>query len=669
MLDTAHLARAASLGSRPLERAIKLALRSLDDQGRRPGELPSPKQLGKAHAQLVDRARRRATGRDPFELALGLLASMYRSSENANDQDAGLIEFALHALAPVTQAGGKRLADPDAVLQDLRAARFLSSMPSQVSSARTPEQALAAAIDSWAGVRQPWFPVQERRMLRDLFATGPFVPQLEAEVGFRVEDAITCFEAWERRVPSELACWTEVLCGQPAALDRRRQALVDGLGDFRPETVAAALEAARCLGPTTSKLKRVLGDPRAKPKPVRHALGAWVKRGREDSFVADVPALATESGLPEEVVGAILEFLATPLQTLTAAAPVRTSGLFSDGGRYLAIAPTLPVFELRTRYEDVLRTLGLWNIYDDHRAKVTERRTAAILEATLRPTTLETGYHYTTVDKLVVEGDILAVRDHVVLPVEVKAGSLPSGGESRRHRAKALKAVVTKAAEQAHRIEQLRDAGLPVQLTDGPALPLPSAADVAPIVVTLDDPNAFSGRATLLAAAGHLTATSAPWIVSIHDLEVVAGALQVPAAFADYARKRVEMARVGDAEALDEHDLLDYYLECGDLPQDGAAVIRRGESVVDHWWVATDLAEQLGKPDLAPLEALPAGALNIPDDLPLDQQLTALRAAWSSTERDADGATRTMVTSRRASPRSPTAPAGDEGRPDGVPPS
>ncbi|RHA37749.1 hypothetical protein [Cellulomonas rhizosphaerae] len=163
------------------------------------------------------------------------------------------------------------------------------------------------------------------------------------------------------------------------------------------------------------------------------------------------------------------------------------------------------------------------------------------------------------------EADALLVLDGVALCIEVKAGSIrtPSRQGRSTHLRRDLKQTVQSAADQANRLRRLITSHQGLWLEDGSWLDLPEIREVYSIVVTLDDLGPAGLDVEALVRSGVLSQTTLPWIVSVHDVLVIAELLDRPEHFLTYLRRRTNRDAALWVTAVDELDIVMWFIGGG----------------------------------------------------------------------------------------------------------
>lgn len=126
-----------------------------------------------------------------------------------------------------------------------------------------------------------------------------------------------------------------------------------------------------------------------------------------------------------------------------------------------------------------------------------------------------------------------------------------------------LRGTIGEATAQAQRLESLILGNHGLWLESGDWLDLSAVREVRTIVACLDDFGPLAIATDALVRANLLAGPSIPWIVSLHDLAVIAKVLTMPASFLLYLRRRTEPEASRLFMAVDELDLLMWFLQGG----------------------------------------------------------------------------------------------------------
>jgi len=221
-----------------------------------------------------------------------------------------------------------------------------------------------------------------------------------------------------------------------------------------------------------------------------------------------------------------------------------------------------------------------WRRYEKRRVAVSETRSIALLSDLLgtdpaavnlkyfRPnpgvdlTALGEGATHLTSIAEQTEADGLFLVEDVAICVEVKGRSVSSqarGGHVKRLAAD-LRETVGDAADQALRLEGLIRANGGLWLEDQTWIDLSGVREVRSVAVCLDDMGPLATALDELVRSNVIESDRFPWIVSLHDLAIVAEVLERPAEFLLYLRRRTESEVSLKYWAIDELDLFMLFL-------------------------------------------------------------------------------------------------------------
>lgn len=322
--------------------------------------------------------------------------------------------------------------------------------------------------------------------------------------------------------------------------------------------------------------------------------------------------------------------------------PLRTNPVVGTGqGTFMLVHDALVLPAIRENLEQELKVLPEWEQYQKWRGTLLENLGKAALEDMLPGASTYVSFDYfVPVNEQEaegdpagytkkVEGDILLVVDDVAVIVEAKAVAITPesrAGQTRRLR-RDLTGIITKASEQAARLqERIEDDG-GVRLHQSGWLDLAHIREIHTVALSLEDLSGVATATSDLVAAGLLDAARIPWVVSIHDLQVIAQLIDRPAEFLLYLRRRRDPEVSLAYAAPDELDLFLYFYEAGlyvapdpkvmvaELPyvaapsagdvrrrkQQGRALIASRTDALDAWHYAEFDSElpRVAKPTLA----------------------------------------------------------------------
>ncbi|WP_285035873.1 hypothetical protein [Plantibacter sp. ME-Dv--P-095] len=307
------------------------------------------------------------------------------------------------------------------------------------------------------------------------------------------------------------------------------------------------------------------------------------------NLVAVSPAeLAVYTGLASDVVDSVLEVFSVDVGQAGARDilvgfvagdnPLRTNPVIrTRRNEYMLVHDALTLPAIRENLEQRLKGLPEWEPYQHWRGELLESLGRAALEPMLPGATTYAGFHYFVPSDEAeaqgaaagytkkVEGDLLLILDDVAIIVEAKAVAVTPAtrsGETRKLRQN-LTGIISVAAEQAARLQvRIEDDG-GVRFHDGGWLDLSQIREIHTVALTLDDLSGVATATSDLVAAGLLDDRHIPWVVSIHDLQVIATLVARPAEFLLYLRRRRDPEVSLAFAAADELDLFLYFFEAG----------------------------------------------------------------------------------------------------------
>lgn len=258
--------------------------------------------------------------------------------------------------------------------------------------------------------------------------------------------------------------------------------------------------------------------------------------------------------------------------------PLRTNPVVRTGrGKFMLVHDALALPAIRENLEQELKALPEWEQYQKWRGTLLENLGKAALEHILPGATSYSSFDYfVPVSEAEaqgepneytkkVEGDILFVLDDVAIIVEAKAVAITPesrAGETRRLR-RDLIGIITKASDQTARLQQRIEEDGGVRLHKGGWLDLGHIREIHTVALSLEDLSGVATATSELVAAGLLDADHIPWVVSIHDLQVIAQVVDRPAEFLLYLRRRRDPEVSLAYAAPDELDLFLYFYEAG----------------------------------------------------------------------------------------------------------
>jgi hypothetical protein len=159
----------------------------------------------------------------------------------------------------------------------------------------------------------------------------------------------------------------------------------------------------------------------------------------------------------------------------------------------------------------------------------------------------------------------LFLVEDVAVCVEVKAKSLSRqarGGHVRRLSTD-LRETVGDATSQALRLEELIRVNGGIWLEGHSWLDLSGIREIRSVAVCLDDIGPLATALDELVRADVIKSERFPWIVTLHDLSVIAEVLDRPCEFLLYLRRRTESEVSLKFHSIDELDLFMLFLDGG----------------------------------------------------------------------------------------------------------
>ncbi|WP_404287726.1 hypothetical protein [Glutamicibacter arilaitensis] len=361
-------------------------------------------------------------------------------------------------------------------------------------------------------------------------------------------------------------------------LTRLHDLQVDAMNDRLEEflDVMGAVSESGETAPTSETLKKV-----------RIAINiAW--QPTADLVAVSTAAVADSLGVEIDVVEAVLNWFAVDLgeqdthvvleSFVKGDNPFRTNPVVrTERGEFMLVHDALVLPAIRENLEQALKTSQKWEQYQKWRGDLLEDLGRTALERVLPGATTYSAFDYfvpaNEQEALVspseytkkVEGDLLFILDDVAIIVEAKAAAITPAaraGETRKLR-RSLTDIITKASSQAARLQKRIEDDRGVRFHESGWLDLDHIREIHTIALSLDDLSGVATATSDLVQAGFLDASHIPWVVSVHDLQVIVDVVDRPAEFLLYLRRRrdpeVSLAYV----APDELDLFLYFYEAG----------------------------------------------------------------------------------------------------------
>lgn len=422
----------------------------------------------------------------------------------------------------------------------------------------------------------------ERETLTSLF--GEYTDELRRTIGFNVNDALSLSESL-------------ALLPRRYSRERGRQArehaatLERWLDEFR----AGRRPDAGDLFGHIEQLAQL--SPREASKWITGTTIGWMTHGIGQTAAVSASELADDAEVDERTAQAFLDAFSIDFGARPDAADwsddldravgwemevMRQHPILHDGdGRYLPSSIESVFYGLRDRFTDALREPpATRKRFQRQRGLLVEERALAALSKALRAewTHGSVAYRIRNSDGKLADGEadgILRADDLVVL-IECKSGAMHA---SARRAAPArlereLRKLIVDAHHQLVRNEAALVDGRAEDIRDrhGGALSLGlrGITRVLRVVVTLEDLSPVSPAAWQLQEVGLVDQEHGmPWVVGVHELELICGLVESPAQLLHYVirRQRAYRQRLW---AMDEMDFFMMYLSDGLYFDDGS---------------------------------------------------------------------------------------------------
>jgi hypothetical protein len=413
---------------------------------------------------------------------------------------------------------------------------------------------------------------QERETLCQLF--GDFETELRSQLGFGVEEGIALLEALTT-LPRERA----------GAHGRAARHLAE-------EYLAEATKTRESQGkPDDPLVMRLCEVPKEEAEEWMHSVAiSWMSAdiGRAASFTAG--ELAERAQVEEGAAAGFLaafsvDFGARSDQERWKLDPARAIGgemetmrdrpILHDGaGHYLPAAVDTVFYGLRDVLTEALKqSPKAWRRYERGRGRLVERRAVEAFTSGLEADWAHAGvkYRYVDEDGVEREGEVDGVlrAGTIVVLVEAKAGSLaPSARRTAPERLeRGLRDLVVDAHDQLSRAQLALVGGSATQICDASGAPLELDLDrvtrVLRVAVSLEELAPLAPAIWQLQATGLLPREEQiPWVLGIHELELICELVESPAQLIHYMLRRQRTIRQR-IWAMDELDFFVKYLDDG----------------------------------------------------------------------------------------------------------
>lgn len=440
-----------------------------------------------------------------------------------------------HVLDPA-----RRLCREAVLLESFRRMRSAGGFSSAESAAR------GRAASHHLILRGPGWPWQEHETLRGLFGTDPFAAQLKSALGFDVEEAIACSEAVAQLAVERLEKHMASARGSATSFGENHPAY---------QWATVTLRGWKDAGPAELRA---------------HAITAlWAMNHVGDAVLIDASALAGAAEVDTDAAQAFLSATSLPMgqdddDWFRLAEAVRLKPFIDVGmDGFLPTVVGSELWALRGVFEAAIKG----DKYSAHRGRWLEQRSADILAEALHPDEVHVSVRYAHEhegDRSEGEIDGLLLCGDTAIVIEAKGATMrPGARRGGEAFISHLRENLTKAAQQGTKARlALAESGSTHK--DGAPLVLPELREVHPIVVTLDDlspvaPALWQFQGTRVMPKG----VTVPWVVTLHELELVASTIEWPAQFVHFLRRRSRLNQLGYLLASDELDWWMHYLLVG----------------------------------------------------------------------------------------------------------
>jgi hypothetical protein len=369
-------------------------------------------------------------------------------------------------------------------------------------------------------------------------------------------------------------------------------AVREEIDDLYADGLFRAMDELVEISQAWAKDKSAPQDPEVIERGRKAMFDAHVTPGSRASFTVD--DIASRTAVNGENVAAILNLfsvgfaeedpLTAVLRFLDGDNPFSRAGLIRDDrNNFLQLAIQIGTDHFRHTVELALKGTPGFQPYNERRKVVTESLVIRYLEKVLQAPATYSDLHYfapkkdvavsalgKTADKITAvgqdsEADALFIIDDVAICVEVKASSFSAGAKAGNAdlMKRDLEKTIGSATTQAHRLEDLIEENEGLWLVGRTWLDLSHIREVRSMAVCLDDLGPLAIGLDALVRGGIITEKKFPWIVSIHDLAVIAEVLDRAPEFLLYVRRRTEPATSRRFNAIDEMDLFMLFLNGG----------------------------------------------------------------------------------------------------------
>lgn len=389
-------------------------------------------------------------------------------------------------------------------------------------------------------LRNPGWTWQENEALTDLFE--PLGDELREALGFDASEAVACSDAVVEMISMQV---NQHLAGSHDHVDEALEWAGSALGGWQDQP----------------------------PEPIRNrALAAiWALNSVGEAMLIRSAALADAAAVSADAAEAYLRALSTPFgQTgglLEVTERIRRAPYIQvDENSFFLTVPGNDVWALRKILEQAVSV----DRYTRRRGAWLEGRSLAMLADALSPDEAHAGVKIVDADGHTVLGEIdglLRFGDTIIV-VEAKAATMRAGA---RRGGKALlthlEGTLKKAVEQIGLAREVLHGESDASLRTRDGQPLEFAErvrEVQSVLVTMDDllpvaPVVWELAGSVILPEG----TTTPWVVTLHELDVVCQTVESPIQLIHFLRRRTRLNQRGDRIATEELDWWMLYLNRG----------------------------------------------------------------------------------------------------------
>ena len=246
-------------------------------------------------------------------------------------------------------------------------------------------------------------------------------------------------------------------------------------------------------------------------------------------------------------------------------------------GRYFLPLPQGLLWAVRPLVEDLLKPDGSdegrtwWQRYEEARSKFAEAHAVSLLAKVLPHAGAFHSLAYPWVkdgQPVQAELDGLLIADDLAVLVEVKAGEMSQPGRrGAPSMAEDLRKLIGDPHEQALRarayMQSTDEVDFSLDARRGVRIHSGQLSDFIMVTVTLDALDVFTATLYRLTDLGVIGGRDLPWAVSLLDLAVIAEAIEFPAQFIHFLRRRTRLNELAFVMAHDELDWFGQYLSEG----------------------------------------------------------------------------------------------------------